>query len=56
MRYEIDAPEMGRWRKKFDADALALGHRFAKIHHAALLLFLREWVGEHRTRCEIAGR
>lgn len=50
LRNEIHAPEMGRWGKKFNADALAFVHGFAEIDHAAFLLFLGERVGERNER------
>ena len=40
LRSEIDAPEMGAGRKKFDTDTHPFFGSIAKINHSAFLLFL----------------
>ncbi len=52
---EINAPEMRRRSKEFEANALAFVGGVAEKHDAAFLLFLRKWIGEDQHRVHVAA-
>jgi hypothetical protein len=55
LRSEIDAPEMGAGRKKFDTDTHPFFGSIAKINHSALLLFLSHGINQHQVcaQCDL---
>src|SRR5271163_3358889 len=44
LRREFDAPEVRAGREEFNSHARAFVGRIAQVDHAALLLFLGDWV------------
>jgi len=53
LRREFDAPEVRAGREEFNSHARALFRSIAQVNHAALLLFLGDWVYEHHVRSNL---